>query len=82
MKTKQSFVGQRQRKHVLKEYNDTIHSVTGFTPNYLKNTIEPEIIPTELRRTEILNQIERVLWKILAKIVTEIDNDTTRVEQT
>ena len=29
----------------VQEYNDTIHTSTGFTPNYLMNGIHPELVP-------------------------------------
>ena len=33
----------------VQEYNDTVHSVTGFTPSYLMYGKEPDIVPNELR---------------------------------
>lgn len=33
----------------VKEYNETIHSVTGFAPNYLLHGILPETVPMEIR---------------------------------
>lgn len=29
----------------VREYNDSVHASTGFTPNYLMNGIQPELIP-------------------------------------
>lgn len=34
----------------VKKYNDTLHSVTGFAPNYLLNGIDVAIIPDELKQ--------------------------------
>lgn len=35
-------------EHCVSEYNNTPHSATGFSPNYLLNGVQPLIIPEEL----------------------------------
>ena len=39
----------------IKEYNNTIHSSTGFTPNYLLTGIDNSILPEQLEENNKLN---------------------------
>lgn len=39
----------------VKEYNNTIHSSTGFTPNYLQTGIDNNFMPNELKDNNINN---------------------------
>ena len=45
----------------VKDYNNTIHSSTGFTPNYLKTGIENSFIPEQLNNNNIKNLVDNRL---------------------
>ena len=40
----------------ISEYNDTLHSVTGFPPNYLMNGVYASVLPTELAEVRNFSQ--------------------------
>ena len=40
-------MGHNSQRQYVTEYNDTIHSVTQFTLNYLMNKVLPNIVPKE-----------------------------------
>lgn len=42
----------------VKQYNNTKHTVTGFTPNYLLSGADTSILPQELKRNETIENLQ------------------------
>lgn len=64
------------------EYNNTIHSSTGFTPNYLMNGVLPEIVPPEFEMERNFEEDRKKAFENLCKAhkINKKRYDRKRVE--